>query len=333
MEIYINNEILDAKISDEKNASEIFSAISSWLQKNRRFILGCRVNERDVSVQKLNEISADQVERMDFEVGDEMDMLVSTLTETDRYVEQIGSVLFERETLDAEDIKNLVEGTGYLKEIMISISSIIKTELSKIPSPFSSDRDEHKENMEEVVDRMTEAAKSFSPGIHRDEYETFLMDLRILKMYLMGLVSRFETVMSGREELIESIEEFEKRIPDMKEEIVSINEDLNTGKDAGALDTLDKIVLELNGYTSAVFALDQQLQRGGNSSIPKIEVNGVPFSEKAEALTVLLKNIAVSLEERDMVALGDILEYELTEHLENLFPYLPEIRRISVETV
>ena len=329
MQIFVNEQELDAEMADEKTVAEVYEAVSRWSADNNKYILNLKVDAREVSLARLKEVATDAVRRLDFYIGDEMDMVLSTLSETDRYIEQIGSTLFEREALDHGDRANLIEGVHWMTQIMNSVSSILHLDLSGVFSPMASDERRPDESVQANMERLTAIAEAFSgeeSQVVRDDIARFLNELRNVKLFVMALMMQLETMSAGREELLEMLEDFETRIPSLAQELVGINESLNSGRDSEAMGALESSTDALNRYIAALFALDHQLIRNEEQGLMSTEIDGVSFNTRADSLTSLLKDLSSALEETDITAVGDILEYELSEQLKDLRPYLTVIR-------
>ena len=328
MQIYVNEQELDAELTGEQNLAEIYKAVNDWIAGHNRYILSMRVDSQDVALSGLDEIGMDHVHRVDFYVGDELDMVLTTLGELDRYVDQIGSTLFESESVAESDIMNLNDGMQWIRQILSSFSAIMNLDLNSmsvlVPGSGGS------EAIDRILDRLDKRVQGFAHNNSRASIEDFLEDLRSFKFFVMKLELQLRTMNARVDELAELIERFDNEIPELTASIVSINEHFNSGKDFNALETLDRITERLNEYISALFALDYQLRRGTGEkrSLKDVQIGEVNFHSVATDLTALLKDLSSALEENDIVAAGDILEYELAEKLELLRPYLTEIRQL-----
>ncbi len=328
MQIYVNEQELDAELGGEKNLEEVYEAVNRWTTDNKKYILSLKVDHRDVSVAGLSDVGTEEVERVDFYIGDEMDMVLSTLGEMDRYVDQIGEVLFEQDKLTIDDSVNLKDGVHWMRQIMTSVSTILHLDLSEVYSPMTERNNDKGPSVEHMLATLETVAGEFNEQTTREDIEGFLLVLRDLKMYLMGLITQLRSMSAGREELLESVEEFEMSIPKLTEQIVSINEAFGAGKDGEALGSLERVTEQLNQYVASLFALDHQMGKG-EDGLGRLALNGISFQEQADALTGLLRDLSSALEESDIVAAGDILEYELTDKLVEIRPYLSEIRSMS----
>ncbi len=327
MQIYVNEQVLDAKLSGEKNIAEVYDAVKSWSHENKKYILGLRVDSQEVVMSALGNISTDGVNRLDFYIGDEMDMVQTTVEELDRYLDQIGSTLFELENLSDLEVSNLKDGMHWIDQIMNSISSILRMDLHL--SVLASD-EFRSEPIDEILKRMRQAVDKFSALSDRESIESFLEDLRNFKAFVMKLSLQLRMVGADPGDLTGILVEFNENIPSLAEQIVSINANLNAGRDRIALEILEKTTDRLNRYITALFAFDFHLSRAGDKTLADITINGESFLACASSLTDLLRNLSTAMEDNDMVAAGDILEYELTEKLRAMRPYLTEIGQLMV---
>lgn len=337
MQIYVNEQELDAQLTGEQNLAQIYNAVSEWIAGHNRYILSMRVDSQDVALSGLDDIGMESVARVDFYVGDELDMVLTTLGELDRYVDQIGSTLYESEGVAEKDILNLNEGMQWIRQILSSFSSIINLDLGSMSVLVPGS--EGSEAIDRILERLDKRIQNFAHQNGREAIEDFLEDLRSFKFFVMKLELQLRTMNARTDELVGLIERFDKEMPELTKGIVSINESFNSGKDFTALETLDRITERLNEYISALFALDYQLRRAQESkpeqgvrSLKDIQIGDVSFHTVATDLTALLKELSGALEENDIVAAGDILEYELTEKLTTLQPYLTEIRQLVLAT-
>lgn len=341
MQIYVNEQELDAELDGERNLQEIYDAVGGWIADHKRYILGLQADGEDVPISSLGEIELEAVERLDFYVGDELDMVLATIGELDRYVDQIGATMYELQSLNADDSENLGEGLAWIRQILESFATIMKLDVAgmNVLTPGA----EGSEAVDRILERLDKRARLFAKdeANNRESIELFLEDLRSFKFFVMKLNLQLRTMNARTEDLAELVGQFEDKIPELTDEIVSINESFGAGKDFAALETLDRITAELNEYVSALYALDYQMRRrrekasaGDADGIQGVQVDGegASFHSVAAEITGMLRDLSNALEEQDIVAVGDILEYELTEKLRDLKPYLTEIRQFVLAT-
>ena len=323
MQIYVNDQELDAKLVEENNLLDVYESINDWTSKNTKYILGFLVDQTEYSIRQLKDLNPDDVKRIDFFIGDEVEMMISTVDELDRYIDQIGSVLYEEEIQKNEDYKNLNEGIHWIMEIMKSVSGILKIDLNVAASPVS-------EKGDIPIDIILNNLDTLSLNLIHEENtplkDEFLSYLRGLKFFVMKLGFQIRMMNADFDELMDSVDEFENRIDELSENMISINIAFSSGNDGEALNTLDSATEKLNHYLSVLYALDYKYLTDTGTSLFKIQPSGDGLLKHAREITEHLKNLSDMLEKKDIVSAGDILEYEITESLKNLKPYLIGIK-------
>ncbi len=330
MQIYINDQMLDAELSGEKNVSEVYEQVNKWSSEHKKFILELKVNKEEVSLGNLDSIPVDNVERLDFYVGDEMEIVLTTVDELDQYIDKAGSALFEMEQVTDKDVLDLKEGVHWIRQIMSSLSSILHMDLNALNPEFAIKGGEDSQSVEEILIHLETIVEDFNSENIKGQIEKFLQYLRKLKHFVMKLQMQLKAMHADTAELLDIIKEFESEIENVCNEAIEINSGFNAGKDREALDNLDRYLEKINVYISALYALDYKSNLESERSIMHHEKNGEPFHIHVSALTELLHDLSSALEENDIVAAGDILEYELTEKLQLLIPYLSGIRHLMV---
>ena len=345
MQIYVNDEKLDATLNGEKNLKEVYGFIDSWLSQSKRYILNTSVDQKEVPLNSLAEIPIDTVKRFDFHVGDEMDMLLSSVRELDLYIDQVGSTLFEREKLKVKEVRDLKEGLKWCREILQSISSMVGLSLNamQIGLPMKSgqgldpqgkdsgEKGKGAENVASLLECLEKRLQTLKEDHSSSDIESFLIDLRVLKSFVIRLEMQLRSMAAEPDELVKVIDDFANYIPNFKEKLVDINASFQKGRDLQALDALEQISANLNLCITALYAVDYRTQKGGESKITELSVDSLSFYEAASELASLLQELSNALEEGDIVAVGDILEYELTEKLDKLQVYLREISKYCRE--
>jgi hypothetical protein len=325
MEIYVNDQRLDAQLSGEKSVDEVFNSVTEWIASNRSYILGFMVDGRDVARDDLKNLAIPDTGRIDFFVGDEGEMMISTVEELDRYLDQIGGTLYDGVELSRPDLMHLKEGVHWIRQILNSLSSILKIYLTS-----TAVRAFDRMDLNSILDRLDLRANELIQEFHPETVELFLDDLRGIKQFALRLAERLRTMYADFDSVVEVVTEFDEKLSDLTDSIVSVNESFHMGREQEALDSLNVSSDRLSLYLAALHAIDYRLQADRGEGIYHIEFEGVTLEERIGRITELLHGLSNALEERDLVTAGDILEYELTETLHNLKPYLTGIRQFVV---
>jgi hypothetical protein len=330
MQIFVNNQKLEAQFSGMENLAEIYEEMDRWSLENKRYIIGFMVDQQEIPVRDLTEWGMDKIDRLDFMIGDEMDMVLATIEELDRYVDQIGSTLYGISELRENQIGELKEGVHWIFQIMDSLSSILRIDLSKATSSLDRPAEDGMDSMAATLANLKNASEGFEKANSNESVDLFLENLRIIKYFVMKLQLQMRALAAGIEELIELAEEFHKGIPRLTDEAVRINELFQSGKDRPAMDDLEKFIGRLHYYISALYGLDYRISQDDQTGIFQYEVDGIPFHTVNKALAGLLSELSMALEESDIVTVGDIIEYELTDRLKEFEPYLNGICQLLV---
>lgn len=325
MQIFVNDSELEAKLTDEENLGQVYASVSDWIRSHNRYVLGVSVDSLDVAPEALGMLSPQKVGRLDFRVGDEVQMMAESAAELDDYVDRIGHTLFDRTHLTQDEIANLREGTKWIVQIIEASCGILRLKAEDILCPVVGPEQAGAVSVRELLTALSEAA-----GALREEASesilVYLTVMRDLRFFILKLKMQLLTMNASLEELLSVIDEFEARGEANNEAIVEINKLFQSGQDYQALEKLDSMIEHLNAFLSAAFALEYRVLQDKGSALPDVRVDGQGFQEAAAEVTTVLRDLSSAMEDKDIVAVGDILEYELTEKLGQLREILSAIR-------
>ncbi|MCB1165752.1 MAG: hypothetical protein KDK33_06350 [Leptospiraceae bacterium] len=326
MNIYVNDQKLDASLNEEKTLREVYDAIEKWSKNQNHYIMNLKVDDRDVSPSALEEVALDDVNRLDFVVADQDHFIAEAAHELDRYLDQAGSFLYGKEYLNESQVADLKEGYGWIEQATDSLAGLLGLDLQSLVVPMPEGNVSapiaHTLNaLKQSIDTLENAVQSNEP--QSENIAAVLIHMRPLKSMSMRLALQLAAQNAGLEELSEALEQFESKLPAFKKEIVATNEAFQSGKEGIALELLDSVVERLQGFMSCLFALEARCRAGG---MEDRSAGGQDFDEVAQQMMELLKDLSSALEENDITAAGDILEYELTEKLDAIQPFPSMLR-------
>ena len=107
MKIYINEQVVESVLEKEKNLGEVFDGISQWIESQGKYLVNCLVDGREFSKSELKNIEVEKANRIDFYIGEEIDLLKSTLQEMDKYVDTVGNTIIGRDSLTDKEANDL----------------------------------------------------------------------------------------------------------------------------------------------------------------------------------------------------------------------------------
>ncbi len=325
MQLYINDEAVDVQFDSEKTLIDVYRSVEAEAAKHTRYILECRVEDRDVTHDFLEQTPLDAVKSMQFWIGDSKAMLLRTARTIDRYLDQVGSALFYSEEVRAEDIEELRNGISWLREFVDAAAGMLGLDLASfsVPMPDGSTSP----CMADVLSSLEKEAEALQPGEAR--LESLLQSLRAMKAFTGRLVVRLHADSLTEEDIRRGLEAFEEALPELAQKIVRINESYQSGRDDEGVALLDRVMEELDERIPYVFAALERIpeeQKQASTEEKSLE-------ETVSTLLSLLSDLSSALEENDIVAAGDILEYELAEHIESLGPALQQLKKFLPEDV
>ncbi len=320
MEIFVNNHKLDADLDTEKTIGDIVAGVNNWVESNQKYVVSCFVDGNDYDLSIMEELDIDKIDRIDFIIGEEMDVLVSSLEELDRYVDTIGSTLIGRDSLTENESRDLSEGIIWIDTIVTSAKKLLKLNLDTI-RPMGKGK-----NVLEILDNLH---KSVSHLESVSKIENFLEDLRDLKLFILDLRTRTEILDLNKEQLLEILKDYTNSMDSIKTNFMKVNENFQSGRDKLASEMLTDGIGKMNTLLTALISLRNSHPQ---LELEKIEIENENLSAYNKNLNECLTQIAMGLENNDLVGVGDILEYELPDLLDGLKPYLDKIIE-KLETV
>lgn len=310
MNIFINEQKLETKLTGETNLGQVLDEIQAWIEANGKYVRHFTVNGLELNRSELESKLIEDTDRLDLFVGEELDVIEDSLIEIDTYVDKIGSTLVGRDSLTEKETLDLKEGIPWIVSMVSSTKNLLNLNLSLI-RPMGKGK-----NVEEILESLSEGCGKLD---ETKSIESFLEDLRDLKLFLIDLGSRLGVMRMEESELIEVITKFITEKDKVIRDFMLVNESFQSGKDHLATEILGDAVGRLNALVSSFVALQS---RHSEIDWNEINIDGKKLNELVASLNETLSNIALAMEKNDIVYAGDILEYELPALLEDLIPFL-----------
>ncbi|TGN03061.1 hypothetical protein [Leptospira dzoumogneensis] len=314
MEIFVNEQKLESVIENEKNLGEVFDAVRRWVETNGKFLLSCVVDGEEFTQNTMRDSSISKASKMEFFVGEELDILISSLHELDSYVDKVGTTLLGRDSLTEKESKELGDGIEWIRSLLESAGKLLKLKYDQI-KPMGTGST--------VSDILDELSRNSSKLDGTTAIEEFLEYLRDLKLFVMDLVARASVLDLELPTLREILDTFIKAVPALKESFVKVNESYQAGKDEVATHLLTQSVSQINVLLTSFITLRQKLP---GMDFSKIQIAERTFEEKTNDLNDTLASVALALEEKDIIRAGDIIEYEIPAVLDEFLPFLEKVK-------
>ncbi|GBF42877.1 hypothetical protein LPTSP2_21690 [Leptospira ellinghausenii] len=310
MNIYINEQQLDTKLDGETNLGQVFDQIQKWIESNGKYLRHFTVNGKELNRSDLDSVGIEDTERLDLYVGEELDVIEDSLVEVDNYVDKVGSTLVGRDSLTEKEAEDLKEGIPWIISMIRTTTKLLNLNLNLI-QPMGKGK-----NVEEILESLHNGSLVLDST---KAIESFLEDLRDVKLFLMDLSTRLAVMRLDESELIEIISKFVDQKDKVIKDFMLVNENFQSGKDHLASEILNDAVGRLTGLMSALVSIQT---RHSELNWQELSFEDKKLSDLVGQLNTTLSNIASAMEKNDIVYAGDILEYELPEILESLVPFL-----------
>ncbi|MBL0953712.1 MAG: hypothetical protein IBJ01_02995 [Leptospira sp.] len=310
MNIYINEQQLDTKLDGETNLGQVFDQIQKWIESNGKYLRHFTVNGKELNRSDLDSVGIEDTERLDLYVGEELDVIEDSLVEVDNYVDKVGSTLVGRDSLTEKEAEDLKEGIPWIISMIRTTTKLLNLNLNLI-QPMGKGK-----NVEEILESLHNGSLVLDST---KAIESFLEDLRDVKLFLMDLSTRLAVMRLDESELIEIISKFVDQKDKVIKDFMLVNENFQSGKDHLASEILNDAVGRLTGLMSALVSIQT---RHTELNWQELSFEDKKLSDLVGQLNTTLSNIASAMEKNDIVYAGDILEYELPEILESLVPFL-----------
>ncbi|MGJ4745142.1 hypothetical protein ACQV5M_02170 [Leptospira sp. SA-E8] len=314
MEIFVNEQKLESVIENEKNLGEVFDAVRRWVETNGKFLLSCVVDGEEFTQNTMRDSSISNASKMEFFVGEELDILISSLHELDSYVDKVGTTLLGRDSLTEKESKELGDGIEWIRSLLESAGKLLKLKYDQI-KPMGTGS-----TVSEILDALSRNSSKLDGTTAIEE---FLEHLRDLKLFVMDLVARASVLDLELPTLREILDTFIKAVPALKESFVKVNESYQAGKDEVATHLLTQSVSQINVLLTSFITLRQKLP---GMDFSKIQIAERSFEEKTNDLNDTLASVALALEEKDIIRAGDIIEYEIPAVLDEFLPFLEKVK-------
>ena len=314
MIIYVNEEVLETKLEQEKSVGEVYQAINSWVESNGKYLVNCFVDGVEKNYSDLKELEIESVKRLDFYVGEDIDILIASLLELDKYIDNVGNALFGRDSLTQKETQDLKEGLNWIQTVLSSAKNLLRLDYMRI-IPHGSDK-----NMLEII------AKAVDPENKLDSVpliEDYLENLRDLKLFVMDLINRVTLMNIDTETVKEILTTYGEHMEVLKKEFIRVNENFQSGKDHLATELLSHSTGRLHIMISGLISV---ASRGNDVKVEDIKIGEDTLFTVNTLFSEKLSQIEKALADKDIVTAGDILEYELPEILDKFVPFLMEIK-------
>ncbi|MFN3411057.1 MAG: hypothetical protein ACK4YF_02725 [Exilispira sp.] len=313
MELFINGEKISYTLQNEKTFNEILEFILSFLDKNDLYIDKISINSKEYNfdeIEQFKKSAIDEIDKVEIKASFKQELVSETVENIISYLTNVVSYIKDNENLTDDNLIKIKEGLNWcinvVDKILIIYSVSLDYFLTKSEKQFSFVCQQLKEISENL--HLLNINKEFKQQF----LETIVdfMDGLIKIVTYVFLRLKNLSADSKKEHFITLFNDNIKLISRLKELFPKIANDFSNGKEKTAMELFGSIINFLAFYFEILIL-----------STENFATSSFNFSEIHKLIKIfseIFGNIKNSIAEKDYINLSDILEYEITEPLNQL---------------
>ncbi|MCH5149985.1 MAG: hypothetical protein J1G30_04885 [Spirochaetales bacterium] len=321
MEVYVNEKLLPIELEDEKTAFDVIKGITDFFAKEKvpQFVTKILINGNEYSFaddDSLKAIEISSINKIEFEFKD-------IITVSKLSVERILSYLdlLKQHTLENkwnDFFSNIEDSLNWIESGMNQITEIfsLEQEISSVKLLFTSELSELKKKI------LTLSDKNFPLPL--DTVQNIIASCEKLKVLISKVLQLLDLSFIGdaHEGIILRITEIMPLYDDLIPVLPEVSVLLQKACDKDAMEIIQKLTTIIDG-SIPIFLAAKNL----NANIfDNFEINGASFDSFFDSLTEHLRELVSTIENKDSVMIGDLVEYEFLPNIEEMKELLRELK-------
>lgn len=322
MEIRINNYPVEIVLENEKTVKDVIESITGWINQKNLIFAGIDIDGQEYHVDDAPDLLIENVSAINCLVQSRADIVYETVNEGIFYCDRVIDFLqhLEEEPMDTDELDDLVSGVEWLQEVFPTLSNLLGMNLDEIKY-----RDATVGHYVKLLDDLRHRVVKFIAEM-KDDGEIDIEDslfINLKEIFHIFLVSEemkrliIESIDSP-DVLINSLREIKEQLPEQKAILEKAAVSYQTGNDSQGMEQLFNFIDFMFNYTRTCY----QISPVFDIALKDILIGEESLEEKNRELQILLNETVDIMENNDMISLADILEYEITECMENLEQYI-----------
>jgi hypothetical protein len=291
MNVLLNNEPIEITLQDEKTIGDLLIGLTHWLDENGLFLLGFSIDgsEQDLDKsEKWKDVNITDISEINIWANHPVLMQKNQLELLTEYFTLLETTIFKHNHSKDDLIQGTKEVLDQIPLVLTSLEPIFPEEQA-IPRAF-----------------LKELSQSLKIGVIKNDWTRQFNTVKLL------LQERIREYTSPRTELLTTMEILQR----MQEPLSMVSTQLQHGETdlaLHAIQTLVEIIHKLARCMDIFTRHPEYTQDLGNA-----------LQEKGNKLNQLLEELVTGMEQQDIVLMGDILEYELSDIFKEIEDLLSE---------
>ncbi|MBN8216535.1 MAG: hypothetical protein J0L75_07810 [Spirochaetes bacterium] len=305
MEIWLNGQKADIRLEEEKNVAQVLAALESWAESQGHLMDDVRVDGRpvpDPGDPALAGLAVDAVGRVELRLCTPPEYAFLVLGEIDAYLARMKGRLEDPRDLAAGELDDLLAGIDWLRKTLAGAVKPLRLSAEQEPLLALLKEGEiaafrlRADGKPEFRQRLDATLGSLETGARA-----------ILRRGYFHLVRQVCAGMGPQDVAANLLGEGLRLLAILKQILPASAAEIQKGRDAAAMPLVQQAVEALELFLALVERSETLLR------IERKEASDL--SALREPLSAKLTELEGAFQRRDFVLLGDLLEYELTEHL------------------
>ncbi|MBN2544378.1 MAG: hypothetical protein JXB50_01190 [Spirochaetes bacterium] len=321
MDIYINDEKINFKLENEKNASDIINALNEYSAnlKPQHFITQIYINDNEYSFtddKNLKKIEINQIKNLKIEISNIYEITEMSIKQIEKFLILLKNLLTEKKPSDnSEKIK---ESIDWMKDGINQISMIFDSKDEKIL--------EHKNNFLTNCENLNNFFNEFNINVNTDKTKinSALLYLNNLDNSLSNiknwLIKNFK--IPNTEYIINSLDNLIDEIDKIVPKLENVALLYQTGEDSQTMDIIQNLANILEKSISLFIVFKESFK----IKLDKYSFKEVNFDTYFKTITDHLKMLMEAIQNKDFVVISDLLEYEFVPNIEEIKKILLKIK-------
>jgi tetratricopeptide (TPR) repeat protein len=321
MEITVNDQPLEFELEEETTLRDVMSGLNRWVTKGRNIITSVKLNDKSIPVREAecSELPVEEIKKLELEIESMLELALESLTDASEYLpkliaagERLNSLLRDEKKEEAgELVKQFEEGLSWFIHIIKGIKDILKVDLDKIYLKEKTIGERWVKLQEAEEKLKANVLSSDLSGVNEVIRGTLIPLINEWLVALPKILERIDAQEKALEEESKSIigllRDKQKQLPQIAKSLEEISVDLQTGSEAYAMERLQQTIDDISSAirclkrAEEIFGLDYEC----------LAVKDQTVYQRSEELNNLLNEVITAFENKDLVLLADLLEYEL----------------------
>jgi len=323
VEVQINNHKIDFELEKEKNTADVVASIGKWAQERDLIYSAVFIDDDAYYPDEVPTMELDSVKIINSIVESRSDVVFQSISEAINYSDRV--VLFvedakEQNEVDLEEIAHFVEGINWSIDVSHSLFTLLELPADELKYKDATAAKLLEELQEKGIE--LEKIKDEKAALEKlTELEEYFISIReIMQMLLTSdnLKSLIMKSIESPDTIINLLQDIKKQGAEELQNIQNIAVAFQTGNDAEGVERINRFLDFFYTYSRTCY----QVIPVFNLDIKTIIVNDISLEEKNEQLSDLLTEATDALENKDMISLADIMEYEIMPAMEDLEEYI-----------